>query len=230
MPMYTPDYQSHNRVQVKICGLTSPEDALACVSFGADAIGLVFYPKSPRYVTTRQAARIASVLQPNVGAVGVFVDTPLDTVLTTAPDCRLSAVQLHGAETPAFVAQVRQAGLSVIKGLYLNGDPNIRSAAEYADAIAFLVECAAGKMPGGNAMAWDWRGARDFGGRYPIILAGGLKPESVGEAITAANPDAVDVSSGVEASPGRKDPNRVRDFIRAACAAPVSHPKRRIFS
>lgn len=228
--MYTGESPSRSsqRVQVKICGITDPEDALVCAAWGADAAGLVFYPKSPRYVTMNRAAQIASVLPPYVAKVGVFVNETFETLMETAYFCGLSAVQLHGNEPPEIIEKLIEKGLTVIKCLYINGVPGIETAPQY-NASAFLVECSAGSLPGGNAKTWDWYSAREFGRKYSAIIAGGLSPVNVAQAVEAARPDAVDVSSGVESSPGRKDTKKVRDFIYAVRLCEISTPTRRIF-
>ncbi|MFW6334113.1 MAG: phosphoribosylanthranilate isomerase [Desulfosalsimonas sp.] len=220
--------RTHDRVQIKICGITRPEDALACAAWGADAAGLVFYPKSPRFVSLSQAARTASVLPGHIARVGVFVNETYETVMETAANCGLSAVQLHGAEPPQQVEKLRDAGLCVIKCLYVNGSPSIAEADNYP-ASAFLVECSAGVLPGGNAKTWDWGAARGFAENRPAIIAGGLTPDNVGKAIEQARPDAVDVSSAVESAPGKKDTTKVRDFIFAVRLSGISNPTRRIF-
>jgi phosphoribosylanthranilate isomerase len=199
---------------VKICGLTRPDEALRCAAWGADAIGLVFFPKSPRNVSIDQARGIVAELPDRVAAVGVFVNADFDTIMARVDGCGISMAQLHGRETPELVDRLRAAGVGVIKGLFIDGEPGIEAADRYA-ADAFLVECSKGPLPGGNAMAWDWAAAREFGRRYPLVLAGGLAPANVAAAITDARPAAVDVSSGVEAAPGRKDTDTVRRFIDA---------------
>ena len=216
--------------QIKICGITVVEDALACASLGADAIGLVFYPKSPRYVDIRSAADICSALRPGIGKIGVFVNESFDAIMDKAAGCGLSGVQLHGNESPELASRLREAGLLVIKGLFTNKEPGIERAKDYAGAT-FLVECAGGTLPGGNALVWDWGSVRKFGMHYPMILAGGLAPDNVSEAIRAAGPAGVDVSSGVESAPGRKDFQKIRDFIQAVHALPCTPNQagRRIF-
>ncbi|MCF8110961.1 MAG: phosphoribosylanthranilate isomerase [Desulfobacteraceae bacterium] len=218
----------HDRIQVKICGITEPEDALVCAAWGADAAGLVFYPKSPRFVTLNRAVQIASVLPAHVARVGVFVNETYETLMETAYNCGLSAVQLHGGEPPELVEKLRERGLFVIKCLYVNGTPSIKTAPQY-NASAFLVECSAGVLPGGNAKTWDWSAAREFAENYPTIIAGGLAPQNIEEAIYEARPDAVDASSALESSPGRKDTRKVRDFIYAVRLCNISNLTRRIF-
>ncbi len=224
----TIETRNRSTPQVKICGLTSPEQAAACAEAGADAIGLVFYPKSPRCIDTRQAAKICSALPEGVACVGVFVDAAYDTIMATADTCRLTAVQLHGRETPALVRQLTDASMTVIKALYAQSEPGLHLAPSYS-ATGYLVECKRAALPGGNALSWNWSAAHGFSNQYPMILAGGLTPENVSEAVASAQPDAVDVSSGVESRPGQKDIDRVHAFIDAVSRCQSEHPLRRIF-
>ena len=213
-------------VQVKICGLTRADEAAACAAAGAHAIGLVFYPRSRRYISAETAREIRRALPPEVVCVGVFVDAPPETVLRVARTAGLGAVQLHGGEPPEGVERLRREGLFVIKALFAERAPAFEDAPRYP-ASAFLVECGQGALPGGNALAWDWGAASGIGREHPLILAGGLTPLNAAQAICAASPDAVDVSSGVETAPGRKDIRNVQAFIRAAAAAPC---RRRVFA
>ncbi len=215
-----PSVERRGRPLVKICGLTRPDEALACASLGADAIGLVFYPKSPRHLTTQQAADICRQLPPEVPTVAVCVEMPSEKILSLAAECGFGTVQLHGRETPEKVARLAQAGLRVIKALFANRPPEITLAPQYKAAAGFLVECGQGILPGGNAETWNWRLPPGLFGKQPIILAGGLAPENVCQAIRVGQPDAVDVSSGVEASPGRKDLAKVRAFLAAVKSNP----------
>lgn len=228
MPFGSLSLAPNEHVQIKICGITTVNDAMICANYGADALGLVFYPRSPRYVSLEQAAGIAAELPSRVAKVGVFVNESYETIMTTVSSCRLSAVQLHGRESPELVHRLRENGVAVIKCLYVRGQPGIDAAESYP-ASAFLVECSAGKMPGGNARSWDWSAARSFAEKDPTVIAGGLAPENVGQAIAAARPDAVDVSSGVESVPGRKERRKVRDFISAVRLNTQEKPTRRIF-
>jgi phosphoribosylanthranilate isomerase len=200
--------------QIKICGLTRTEEAAASAEAGADAIGLVFYPPSPRFVTDSQARRIRDTLPRKTVTVGVFVNEPLDVIMDKVRHCRLTFVQLHGQEPPELGEQLAAQGVGVIRGLYLHGDPSISEVERYP-AAAYLIECGGGKLPGGNAQAWDWGAARNLAAKSPVILAGGLSPANVARAIAAARPAAVDVSSGVEKAPGRKDLDQVAAFIAA---------------
>ncbi len=199
-------------IEVKICGLTRVSDAVGCAGSGADAVGCVFFPKSPRHVTLATARDISRAVSPAVGTVGVFVDADYATVMRTVDTCRLTAVQLHGRESPRLVRRIRKQGIRVIKALFIDGRPSPDRAADYP-ASAFLVECARGPLPGGNAMTWRYESVRAYGRIRPLILAGGLSPETVSRAIEQADPDAVDVSSGVEQRPGVKSMEKVGEFL-----------------
>jgi len=200
---------------IKICGLTDPQEAAACARLGADAIGLVFFPPSPRHVEMDLSAEVAAALPSHVISAGVFVDPDWGLLEQAVARCRLGIVQLHGNESPDFVLRVRrQLKVAVWKGLFATKAPWMGDAGNY-QPDAYLVECGKGPLPGGNAMVWDWGSAADFAQSYPTVLAGGLDPDNVGRAIQAALPDAVDASSGLEASPGRKDLKKVARYIDA---------------
>jgi phosphoribosylanthranilate isomerase len=199
--------------QIKICGLTQPDQAKACADLGADAIGLVFFEKSPRNVAAQQAAAIKTGLPAQVAAVGVFVDPSREYLARIVRQCGLDIVQLHGHETPEFVADMHSIlNVPIIKVLFATRSPGLGDAAGYG-AAGYLVECGRGPLPGGNAMAWDWAAAQEVGQDFPLILAGGLAPDNVAQAICACLPDAVDVSSSLESGPGVKDLKKVADFI-----------------
>ena len=212
------------RPQVKICGLTRPDEALQCARMGADAIGLVFYSSSPRHLTPRQAGDICHRLPPDVRAVGVFVDMPFEKIISLASGCGFRTVQLHGSETPKHVARLAKEGLKVIKTLFTNRHPGIAQAPRYEAASAFLVECGRGNLPGGNALTWNWKLPANLFQNHPVILAGGLDPGNICEALLAGRPDAVDVSSGVEAAVGKKDLHKVLAFLAAVKRDPGPHP------
>lgn len=214
--------------QVKICGLTRVDEAVACIEAGADAVGCVFYPPSPRYVTEDQARDIVRALPSLAWVVGVFVDDAYSSIMAIVEKCRLKAVQLHGREPPRLVESLRRQGLTVIKALFHKGMPPISHATLYRPS-AFLVECAGGVLPGGNAMAWDWGVARGITNGRPLLLAGGLNPVNVAAAVRQSAPDGVDVSSGVESGPGRKDLEKVKRFIEEIRAIPPSGEIQRIF-
>lgn len=218
-----------NIPQVKICGLTTVEQAVQCAEAGANAIGCVFYPKSPRNITDAQAKEICAALPLEVKKVGVFVNETFEFIMSKVEYCGLNAVQLHGLELPELVSRLYRENLIVIKGLYIEGNPSTEQASQYKDAAAFLIECSRGKLPGGNAKAWNWRLAGGLKTDYPVILAGGLTPDNVSHAIAAALPDAVDVSSGVESVPGQKDIVKVRAFTDAVFQCDMNRKPKRIF-
>jgi len=214
--------------QVKICGLTRVDEAQGCVELGAAAIGCVFFPKSPRNVSEEQARSICRSLPPRVCSVGVFVNEGFSAIMGKVERCGLKAVQLHGLESDDLVKKLLGEGVRVIKALFINGTPAPDVVGAYS-ASAYLVECAGGPLPGGNAKTWDWSSAASLCTQYPVVLAGGLNPENVGEAIKAALPDALDVSSGVESSPGRKDLDKVKRFMEGVFLSGCAIKGRRIF-
>jgi phosphoribosylanthranilate isomerase len=201
-------------IQIKVCGLTEAKTAAACATLEIDAVGLVFYPKSPRYVSEAQAEEIAAAVNGRAAVVGVFVDEPADVILQKAQRCGLTGVQLHGREKPAEVTQLKNEGLTVIKALFQRRKPSFQSISRYVPS-AFLLECGRGRLPGGTARVWDWTDAKAIAANATVILAGGLTPENVGQAVRLGRPHAVDVSSGVEVSPGKKDLAKIEAFVSA---------------
>jgi phosphoribosylanthranilate isomerase len=197
-------------VRVKICGLTSIEDALAAARMGADLLGFIF-AKSPRQVTAAQVRDIIRGLPTTVLTVGVFVDADLEEVREVRDHCGLGAVQLHGAESEEMVAEL---GGHVIKALRV-GAHGIPSKEMYSGATLLLDTYCPG-IPGGTGKTFDWTLAVEPALHRPIILAGGLTPDNVAEAVETVRPYAVDVSSGVEAEPGRKDYAKLERFILRA--------------
>jgi phosphoribosylanthranilate isomerase len=214
--------------QVKVCGLTRVNEALASVELGVHVIGCVFYPPSPRHVTTEQAREIFLSLPSTVCSVGVFVNESFTMILDRINRCGLKAVQLHGRESPELVVELKKQGVVVIKALFANGRPPLTLAGSFG-ASAYLVECAGGPLPGGNALAWKWSTAAGISANHPVILAGGLNPDNVAQAIQEALPDAIDVSSGVESSPGRKDMDKIKRLLEAVASTNCSRKPRRIF-
>jgi phosphoribosylanthranilate isomerase len=201
---------------VKICGITNAEDALAAAGSGADALGLMFYEGSPRHITSKAAAEIARQLPPFVIKVGVFVNAPEDAVLRAIGDCGLNIVQFHGDETPEYCAQFP---VMAIKAFRIRDASSLKALEDY-QTDAFLLDAhTSGKLGGtGATFNWDLAVEAQKLGR-PIFLAGGLTPENVAEAVRRVQPYAVDVSSGVETSPGKKDHQKVAAFIKAAKGA-----------
>jgi phosphoribosylanthranilate isomerase len=218
-----------NSPQIKVCGLTNIEEMITCASLGADAVGFVFYPKSPRNLTEEKAREMALALPATVTPVGVFVNEKFSEIMRKVERCFLRAVQLHGQESPRLVTRLLKEKLLVIKALFSEGTPSFKDVSNY-EASAYLVECGKGWLPGGNACKWDWKKAKRLGDPYPLVLAGGLAPENVYEAVTAGEPDAVDVSSGVESAPGRKNPEKIKSFIDAVSRCDLKKKLRRIFN
>lgn len=207
-----------SRVLVKVCGITSIDDGFAAVDAGADAIGLVFWPGSSRFVDVAVARVIARALPPFVTRVGVFVDTPLPALTRTADEVGLDVVQLHGGETPEVFSGL---GRRALKALRVGAGFRAEEATRYeGHAAGVLLDTHSEVAPGGTGKAFDWslaRGVRD--GVSFLVLAGGLTPANVGQAIEIVAPDAVDVSTGVESAPGRKDRQKLRAFVGAVRAA-----------
>jgi phosphoribosylanthranilate isomerase len=216
-------------IGVKICGLTTPEQARDVAALRPDAIGLVFHPKSPRHVSDERAAEIVDAIGLEIPTVGVFVDESVEEILRKIDRVGLSCVQLHGRESNDDVAALMDAGTTVINVRKETG-PALLDAAARSPATRFLVEAPRGELPGGNGLVWEWSKAAGLGIAYPFILAGGLTPDNVAEAIGQAHPDAVDVSSGVEASPGVKDLAKVERFIANARAIAPTWPVRSVFA
>jgi phosphoribosylanthranilate isomerase len=213
---------------VKICGITRVQDALGCAELGADAIGCVFYPKSPRHLTKDRAREICAAVPDFLKTVGVFVDETFSSIMHHVEYCHLTTVQLHGRERGELVRRLRKENIHVIKALFADRSPTFGDAPKYP-ASAFLVECGRGKHPGGNALEWNWGAAKSIGKEYPLILAGGLDPENVALAVQMSAPCAVDVSSGVESSPGRKDFDKVAAFMKAVSGCGTEKYSKNIF-
>src|SRR5687768_15203706 len=198
--------------RVKVCGVTSLEDALAALDAGADLLGFNFYARSPRYVTPAEARRVVERLPEGAECVGVFVNEPTpETVERAAREAGVGAVQLHGDETPEFCRALR--GLTTIKALRVGPDYNVEAAASCAADAVPLDAYVAGEW-GGTGHTFDWSLARRRREAVPrLFLAGGLRPDNVADAVAAVRPFAVDVCSGVETSPGRKSPRLMRLFV-----------------
>jgi len=199
------------RTRVKICGITNREDALDAVRHGADAIGLVFYPPSPRAVTVPQAAAAVAALPPFVTVVGLFVDAGRAAIAEVLRGVRIDLLQFHGSEPPEDCAG---HGRPYIKAVRMRGGTDlVAERARYADASALLVDAYQADAPGGTGTTFDWS-------LIPpalapeLILAGGLTPDNVATAVRQVRPYAVDVSGGVEREKGRKDPGKIAAFMR----------------
>ena len=192
------------KVRVKICGLTRLEDALLAVSLGAHALGLIFFKKSPRYVSPEAARNIIQSLPPFVQTVGVFVNERAEVIREIAQFCSLNLIQLHGDESPDFCVEL---GLPCIKAFRIKGEESLKRLSSYKGKVkAWLLDTYKKGLPGGTGKTFNWDlaiKAKTYG--VPIILAGGLWPDNIEAAIKTVQPYAVDVNSGVEVSPGVKD-------------------------
>ena len=197
------------KMLVKICGITRLEDAEAAVAYGASAVGFLFWPNSPRFIDPFRARAIVAALPPLVSVVGVFVNQPAEYINGVASLVGLSAVQLHGDETVAFVNLMRRP---VIKAIGVGPDT---TAADWPDRATLLLDAHDVYRRGGTGRTIDWSAAAAIASRRRVLLAGGLTPENVGEAVGRVRPSGIDVSSGVEASPGIKDHRKLSDLFRA---------------
>jgi phosphoribosylanthranilate isomerase len=203
---------THARTRIKICGITRQEDALAAAEAGADAVGFVFYPPSPRCVTPAAAGTIARALPPFVTAVGVFVDATEDQVHRVLAAVPLGLLQFHGDEPPEFCAHFGQPYIKAVR--VRPGADLLQYAARYPDAAALLLDAYRPGVPGGTGETFDWN-LIPAQLKCRIVLSGGLTPVNVGAGIEQVRPWAVDVLSGVEAAPGLKNGQLIRRFAAA---------------
>ena len=211
-------------VRVKICGITRLQDARLAEKLGAYALGFNFYEKSPRNVSPADAWKIRNSLRPDTEAVGVFVNWNPEVITHLAKALQLSAVQLHGDETPKQLASLADE-LPVIKAFRVGISFSVSNFKKFRRASFFLLDAAAGSKFGGSGKTFDWSIAKKAASSPKIILAGGLTPENVAEAILAVRPYAVDVASGVESRPGKKDAGKLRAFF-----SEVAHANRALSS
>jgi phosphoribosylanthranilate isomerase len=201
-------------VRVKICGITNLSDAKAAIEAGTDSLGFNFYEKSLRRISTVEAAKIRAQLPPTIETAGVFVNASPTDIISLRSFVRFHAAQLHGDENPATVSKVVAASIPVIKAFRVTPDFSAATLDRYPDVHAFLLDSARTGQYGGTGKTGDWEFARRAAKTRLIILAGGLTIENVGEAIHLVQPYAVDVASGLESKPGKKDHGRIRDFIQ----------------
>ena len=203
-------------IRVKVCGITRPEDAVFAASLGVDAIGLIFAENSPRRIDVSKARDIVAAIPPFVAPVALFVNSSLEVIAGVTDALGVNTVQLQGDEPPELVDALRP--LKVIKAFRVGGAGDLEKLERYR-ADAFLLDASVPGQYGGTGHTFDWSLAVDAAKRCRVILAGGLTPDNVADGVRQVRPYAVDVSSGVESSPGHKDPEKVRHFIERARSA-----------
>ena len=198
------------KIRVKICGITRPEDALLAEKLGASAVGFIFFGKSPRYINPQKAGEISGRLGPFIARVGVFVDEDAETVRKIVETARLTAVQLHGSEDQEYIGILK--GINVIKAFRVGKDFNCEELCRY-DVNTFLLDTYSANSYGGTGKTFDWNIANECRKYGRIILAGGLNISNVIDAVNAAKPWGIDISSGIESSPGVKDPEKMKEIF-----------------
>ncbi|MDX1763830.1 MAG: phosphoribosylanthranilate isomerase [bacterium] len=209
------------RTRVKICGITNLDDALAAVEAGADALGFIFYRESPRFVSPETVREMIPYLPPMIATVGVFVNEQIERVQELTKYCQISMLQFHGEESPEYC---RWHGSRVIKAFRVK-DASVLDIIKTYEVSGYLLDAYTEGTYGGTGASFDWSVARQAAISKPIVLAGGLTPDNVGEAIGAVRPYAVDVSSGVEEEPGRKAVERIAAFMEAVKGADAAGRK-----
>jgi len=200
-------------IKIKICGVKTLPDALAAIEAGADYLGFNFYPKSARFIKKDICAEITSVLKkeyPNIKLVGVFVNSSVDEIKNILQSCSLDLAQLHGDETAEMLHELNGNAFKAFRGI-----PESTNGFERPDAPAFLVDASVKGVYGGSGVTADWDIAAELAKKYPVLLAGGLTPENVAEAVRRVQPWGVDVASGVESTPGVKDAAKLSAFVNA---------------
>ena len=198
---------------IKICGIKTLKDALAAIDAGADYVGFNFYPKSVRFIEKEACAEITSVLKrehPQIKLVGVFVNLSVDDAKNILETCSLDLAQLHGDETPEMFAQLAPRVFKAFRGI-----PTDVTGYERNDAPALLVDASVKGVYGGSGVTADWSAAAELAKKYPLLLAGGLTPENVADAVRQVRPWGVDVASGVESALGEKDASKMKAFVQA---------------
>jgi phosphoribosylanthranilate isomerase len=205
-------------MHIKICGITTLSDALAAIDAGADMLGFNFYPASPRFIQTNVCAEISEFLHkehPEIILVGVFVNKPSEEALRILRDCSLHLAQLHGDESPDKLKDFNGKAYKAFRGV-----PGLEDLKNYLVGTSFsspalLLDAPTTGLYGGSGKTVDWYSAAELANKYPILLAGGLKPENIADALLQVKPWGVDAASGVEIHPGKKDPKKMRAFVQA---------------
>jgi phosphoribosylanthranilate isomerase len=198
---------------VKICGIKTLKNALAAIEAGADYLGFNFYPKSIRFIEKSTCAEITSVLKPehpHIKLVGVFVNSSVDEIKDILQTCKLDLAQLHGDETPETFSQLVPHAFRAFRGI-----PESNAGYERNEVPAMLIDAAVKGVYGGSGVTADWTAAAELAKKYPLLLAGGLTPENVADAVRQVQPWGVDVASGVESAPGEKDAGKISVFVKA---------------
>ncbi len=199
--------------KIKICGIKTLKDALAAIEAGADYLGFNFYPKSVRFIEKSACAEITSVLKrehPQIKLVGVFVNSSVEEIKDILQTCHLDLAQLHGDEPPEIFTQLAPHAFRAFRGI-----PESNAGYERSEAPVMLIDAAVKGAYGGSGVTADWTAAAKLAKQYPLLLAGGLTPENVADAVRQVQPWGVDVASGVEAAPGEKDAEKMKAFVRA---------------
>ena len=205
--------------RVKICGIKTLSDAMTAAEAGADLLGFNFYPKSARYIEMQACARITSTLKkryPSIQLVGVFVNSSIEEINQIMDSCGLDLAQLHGDETVEMVSALDGKAFKAFRGMPVDVGRFARD-----EPPALLVDASVEGFYGGSGVTADWNGAAELARRYPLLLAGGLNPENVAGAVQQVKPWGVDVASGVEAGPGRKDADKIKAFVNAVRSAEI---------
>ena len=197
---------------IKICGIKTLKDALAAIDSGADYLGFNFYPKSVRFIEKSACAEITSILKrehPQIKLVGVFVNSSVEEIKDILQTCQLDLAQLHGDETPEIFAQLAPHAFRAFRGI-----PESNAGYERSEVPAVLIDAAVKGVYGGSGVTADWTAAAKLAKKYPLLLAGGLTPENVADAVRQVQPWGVDVASGVESAPGEKDAGKMIQFVK----------------
>ena len=217
--------ESSSPAKIKFCGITNLADAQLAHQLGAWAIGLILWPGSPRHCAPAAGAEIAATLKRRLQVVGVFVNPTLEEVVALSDQIGFTAIQLHGDEGPSFCAEAaRRTGCKVIKAVRVRSRADIQALVPFRTDYHLLDSHVPGRR-GGSGETFEWELARAHRGPVPVILSGGLNPGNVAEAIATVNPFAVDVASGVEVEPGRKDPRKLEAFTKEVAGAHVRRPR-----
>ncbi len=216
MPKCEPAIQNQfvQRVAIKICGITQMEQAIEIARLGVDAIGFILYPPSPRFIEPSKIKAIVLRLPPLIKTVGVFVDEPMERLIDTVRNTGIDLAQLHGSETPEYCRRLSDSGIPWIKAFRIRDRMDIDLLPRYPTKN-FLLDAWSDKAYGGTGKTFDWSQAKKVCAAYRIILAGGLTPENVSEAIGMLNPYGLDISSGVEKAPGIKSIDKVKTLLKA---------------